>query len=200
MDADTEAIIKLGLDNVCQFAVAKYQQMDGLNTALPIGTRKIDIFRTLTTESVAGFVPFKVQEIQEPGGIYFGAKGIRTHIFADEFHIAYENEYSGKFFTSAWRQFRKRNASPCAITQNVEYLLDSVQASTMLSNSEFIIMLNQAESDQERLARLLNHRYSLLLRSLHSRNPHICSPVHNSQSRLSLPLLLCVISKAGMVE
>ena len=26
----------------------------------------------------------------------------------------------------------------------------------MLSNSEFIIMLNQAESDQERLARLLN--------------------------------------------
>lgn len=45
LDADTEAIIKLGLDNVCQFAVAKYQQMDGLNTALPIGTRKIDIFR-----------------------------------------------------------------------------------------------------------------------------------------------------------
>lgn len=82
--------------------------------------------------------------------------GIKTHIIADEFHIAYENEYSGKFFTSAWRQFRKRNASPCAITQNVEYLLDSVQASTMLSNSEFIVMLNQAESDQERLAKLLN--------------------------------------------
>ena len=28
------------------------------------------------------------------------------------------------------------------------YLLDSVQASTMLSNSEFVIMLNQAASDR----------------------------------------------------
>ena len=45
---------------------------------------------------------------------------------------------------------------PTAITQNVEYLLDSVQASTMLSNSEFIVMLNQAASDREKLARLLN--------------------------------------------
>ena len=64
--------------------------------------------------------------------------------------------YSGNFFNSAWRQFRKRNAYPTAITQNVEYLLDSVQASTMLSNSEFIVMLNQAASDREKLARLLN--------------------------------------------
>ena len=46
--------------------------------------------------------------------------------------------------------------NPTAITQNVEYLLDSVQASTMLSNSEFVIMLNQAASDRENLARLLN--------------------------------------------
>lgn len=84
------------------------------------------------------------------------AQGRKTHVFIDEFHIAYENEYSGNFFTSAWRQFRKRNAAPCAITQNVEYLLDSILASTMLSNSEFIVMLNQAESDQERLSRLLN--------------------------------------------
>ena len=42
------------------------------------------------------------------------------------------------------------------ITGNVEYLLDSVQASTMLSNSEFIVMLNQAASDREKLAHLLN--------------------------------------------
>ena len=45
---------------------------------------------------------------------------------------------------------------PTAITQNVEYLLDSVQASTMLSNSEFIVMLNQAASDRAKLAKLLN--------------------------------------------
>ena len=83
-------------------------------------------------------------------------KGKRTHVFLDEFHVVFENEYSAQFFGSAWRQFRKRNAYPTAITQNVEYLLDSVQASTMLSNSEFIVMLNQAASDREKLAGLLN--------------------------------------------
>ena len=83
-------------------------------------------------------------------------KGKRTHVFIDEFHVVFENEQSGIFFNSAWRQFRKRGAYPTAITQNVEYLLDSVQASTMLSNSEFVVMLNQAASDRAKLAKLLN--------------------------------------------
>ena len=53
-------------------------------------------------------------------------RGKRTHVFLDEFHVVFENEQSGVFFNSAWRQFRKRGAYPTAITQNVEYLLDSV--------------------------------------------------------------------------
>lgn len=83
-------------------------------------------------------------------------KGKRTHIFIDEIHVLFENEYSAAFFNSAWRQFRKRNAYPTAITQNVEYLLSSVEASTMLSNSEFVIMLNQSGSDRKQLAELFN--------------------------------------------
>ena len=67
-----------------------------------------------------------------------------------------DDSYSADFFDSAWRRFRKRGAYPTAITQNVEYLLDSVQASTMLSNSEMLILLNQAPSDREKLAALLN--------------------------------------------
>lgn len=47
-------------------------------------------------------------------------------------------------------------AYPTAITQNVEHLLDSVQTSTMLSNSEFVVMLNRATSDRGQLAKLLN--------------------------------------------
>lgn len=378
LDADTETILSVARQHMCQMAVLKYQQLDGLATALPIGVRKIDTFRTLTTESLAVFMPFKVQEIMDQGGIYFGEnaishnlimcnkanllnqsafllgvpgsgksfsakelitfimlntdddilicdpegeyaplveamgdigtvirvaaggqdrlnamymvdgygdnnpivvksqfimslveridpdgvgpqqksiidrctaavyqeaeqtgmvptlstlraklleqpeekakdialslelftagsldifghkstvdldkrvvvfdihglgeqlkpighlvitdtmlnrvtlnwkKGKRTHIFIDEFHVMFENEFSAAFFNSAWRQFRKRNAFPTAITQNVEYLLDSVQASTMLSNSEFVVMLNQAASDREKLAKLLN--------------------------------------------
>ena len=378
LDADTEAILSTSRKHMCQMASLKYQQLDGLNTVLPIGARKINAFRTLTTESLAVFIPFKVQEIMDRGGIYFGenaishnlimcnkanllnqsafllgvpgsgksfsakeliaililsteddilicdpegeyaplieamggigsvirvsaggrdrlnamymvdgygendpivvksqfimslieqidSKGVgpqqksiidrcitmvyqeaeesgivptlttlrekllaqpepeakqialslelyttgsldifgkqsnvdldkrivvfdihglgaqlkpagllvitdtmlnrvtlnwkrgkRTHVFIDEFHVVFENEFSAAFFNSAWRQFRKRNAYPTAITQNVEYLLDSVQASTMLSNSEFIVMLNQAASDREKLAKLLN--------------------------------------------
>ena len=378
LDSDTDAILSIARKHMCQMAILKYQQMDGLKTVLPFGVRKIDAFRTLTTESLAVFIPFKVQEIMDKGGIYFGEnaishnlimcnrenlmnqstfilgvpgsgksfsakelifflllntdddilicdpegeyatmlesmqkiasiirvsaggrdrlnamymvdgygennpivvksqfimslveqidrkgvgpqqksiidrctaavyreaeetgivptlntlrqklleqpepeakkialslelyttgsldifghgsnvdldkrvvvfdihglgtqlkpagllvitdtmlnrvtlnwkRGKRTHVFIDEFHVVFENEFSAEFFNSAWRQFRKRNAYPTAITQNVEYLLDSVQASTMLSNSEFIIMLNQAASDREKLAKLLN--------------------------------------------
>jgi type IV secretory pathway VirB4 component len=53
-------------------------------------------------------------------------KGKRTHVFIDEFHVVFENNFSSEFFSSAWRRFRKRNAYPTGITQNVEYLLDSV--------------------------------------------------------------------------
>lgn len=379
LDGDTEAILSTARKHMCQMATLKYQQLDGLNTTLPIGPRKINAFRTLTTESLAVFMPFKVQEIQDRGGIYFGENAIshnlimcnkenllnqsafllgvpgsgksfsakelitflmlntdddilicdpegeyaplieamgsdigsvirvaaggkdrlnamymvdgygennpivvksqfimslieqidsngvgpqqksiidrctaavyreasqngtvptlctlrdklleqpeekakeialslelfttgsldifghastvdldkrivvfdihglgaqlkpsgllvitdtmlnrvtlnwrlgkRTHVFIDEFHVVFSNEFSAAFFNSAWRQFRKRNAYPTAITQNVEYLLDSVEASTMLSNSEFVVMLNQAASDREKLAKLLN--------------------------------------------
>lgn len=379
LESDTETVLAIARKHMCQLAMLKYQQYDGLNTVLPIGTRRIDAFRTLTTESLAVFIPFKVQEIMDKGGIYFGEnaishnlimcnketllnqsafvlgvpgsgksfsvkelitflmlntdddilicdpegefaplveamgndigtvihvaaggkhrlnamymvegygeknsivdksqfimslveqidksgvgpqhksiidrctaqlyqeaaetgiiptlsalrekllvqpeamaqdialslelyttgsldifghagnvdldkrvvvfnihdlgeqlkpagllvitdtmlnrvtlnwqRGRRTHVFIDEFHVVFENEQSGNFFASAWQQFRKRNAFPTAITQNVEYLLDSVQASTMVSNSEFVVMLNQAAKDREKLAKLLN--------------------------------------------
>ena len=80
LDADTDVLLKVAADHMCQMAVLRYQQLDGLNTALPIGTRKIDTFRTLTTESLAVFMPFKVQEIQEPGGIYFGENAISHNL------------------------------------------------------------------------------------------------------------------------
>ena len=78
LDTDTEKI--RSLSGRCQLAVLKYQQIDGLNTVLPIGTRKINAFRTLTTESLAVFMPFKVQEIMDRGGIYFGENAISHNL------------------------------------------------------------------------------------------------------------------------
>lgn len=83
-------------------------------------------------------------------------KGIRTHVFIDEIHVVFENEESANFLASAWRQFRKRNAAPTGITQNVNYMLESKQGRTMLSNSEFVTMLNQSEADRNALAKMYN--------------------------------------------
>ena len=82
-------------------------------------------------------------------------RGKRTHVFIDEFHVMFEMSRAGSSSTLRGGSSEAR-AYPTAITQNVEYLLDSVQASTMLSNSEFIVMLNQAASDREKLSKLLN--------------------------------------------
>ncbi len=49
LDSDTEAILSTARKHMCQMATLKYQQFDGLNTVLPIGVRKINAFRTLTT-------------------------------------------------------------------------------------------------------------------------------------------------------
>ena len=80
LDQDTETILSTARKHMCQMAVLKYQQLDGLNTVLPIGTRKINAFRTLTTESLAVFIPFKVQEIMDKGGIYFGENAISHNL------------------------------------------------------------------------------------------------------------------------
>lgn len=80
LDSDTEAILATARKQMCQLATMKYQQLDGLNTVLPIGLRKINAMRTLTTESLAVFMPFKVQEIQEVGGIFFGENAISHNL------------------------------------------------------------------------------------------------------------------------
>ena len=51
---------------------------------MPFGIRKIDTFRTLTTESLAVFIPFRVQDIYHENGIYYGQNVIsKNMIIAD---------------------------------------------------------------------------------------------------------------------
>ena len=78
LDADTETLLSVGRKYLCQFAVLRYQQEDGLNTVLPYGLRRIKAIRTLTTESASALMPFRVQDIQDAGGIYYGVNSV-TH-------------------------------------------------------------------------------------------------------------------------
>ena len=84
------------------------------------------------------------------------SKGRNTYIFIDEIYLLFSHEYSANFLFTLWKRVRKYGAYCTGITQNVEDLLLSHTARTMLSNSEFIVMLNQSSSDGEELAKLLN--------------------------------------------
>ena len=107
LDNDTEALLTIARQNLCQFTVLKWQQLDGLKTVLPFGVRKIDAFRTLTTESLAVFMPFRVQEVYDKNGIYYGQNVIsKNMIIADRRQLLNGNSFilgvsgSGKSFAA----------------------------------------------------------------------------------------------------
>ena len=70
--------------------------------------------------------------------------------------MLFQHEYSANFLFTLWKRVRKYRACCTGITQNVDDLLQSHTARTMLANSEFLVMLNQAAGDREKLAHLLN--------------------------------------------
>ena len=82
--------------------------------------------------------------------------GKRTWIYIDEIYLMFANEYCINFFYTLWKRARKYGAILTGITQNVEDLLHNEKIGTLLSNSNFIMMLNQSSQDRDNLAKLLN--------------------------------------------
>ena len=80
LDQDTEALQAIGRARGCQFNILRYQQEDALNTVLPLGLKRIEATRTLTTECTAVLMPFKSQEIQDAGGIYYGVNAVSHNL------------------------------------------------------------------------------------------------------------------------
>lgn len=70
-----------------------------------------------------------------------------TDLFFDEFQTMLQEKYSAQYFNSAWRRYRKRMASPCGLTQNIEYLKSDVEFSTMLGNSSCVTMYQLTADD-----------------------------------------------------
>jgi type IV secretory pathway VirB4 component len=82
-------------------------------------------------------------------------RGRATWIFIDEIYLLFSQEYSTNFLFTLWKRVRKYNAACTGITQNIEDLLQSHTARTMLSNSEFTLLLNQSANDRLEIAKLL---------------------------------------------
>lgn len=82
--------------------------------------------------------------------------GKRTWFYIDEFYLLTQTDSSAKFLQQIYKRARKWSGIPTGITQNVGDLLESQIAVTILSNCDFILMLNQAPLDRQNLAELLN--------------------------------------------
>ena len=80
LDSDTETLKSIARKKLCQLSTLRWQQMDGLQTALPFGQKKIHALRTMTTESTAVLIPFHTQEIMHEGGIYFGQNAVSKNM------------------------------------------------------------------------------------------------------------------------
>ena len=60
-----------------------------------------------------------------------------TWIYIDEIYLLFQHEYSANFLFTLWKRMRKYQACGTGISQNIEDLLQSHTARTMLANSEF---------------------------------------------------------------
>ena len=107
LDSDTETLQSIARKHLCQLSTLNWQQAEGLVTALPLGLRRIDALRTLTTEALAVLMPFKAQEILHQGGVYYGQNTISKNlILANRWELLNANGFvlgvsgSGKSFTA----------------------------------------------------------------------------------------------------
>ena len=129
LDSDTETLQSIARKHLCQLAKLSFQQQDGLITALPLGLRRIDALRTLTTEALAVLMPFKAQEVRHRHGIYYGQNAISKNlILADRKELLNGNGFilgvsgSGKSFAA------KREITEIALSTNDDIIIIDPEA------------------------------------------------------------------------
>ena len=79
-----------------------------------------------------------------------------TRYYIDEMHLLLREEQTAAYTIEIWKRFRKWGGIPTGITQNVKDLLASPEIMNIFENSDFLIMLNQANGDRQILAKQLN--------------------------------------------
>ena len=81
LDNDTEILKSIARKYMCELSTLFFskRQLDGVLTSLPIGVNRLDITRTLLTESASVFIPFRAQEIMDKGGIWYGQNAITNN-------------------------------------------------------------------------------------------------------------------------
>ena len=94
--------------------------------------------------------------------------GVATWCYFDEFHVLLRDPLTASYFVLLWRTLRKRGCVPSALTQNVKNLMASLEIENILDNTDFMILLSQAQSDRAILAKQLGiseHQLSYITHS-----------------------------------
>ena len=95
-------------------------------------------------------------------------EGVATWCYFDEFHVLLRDPLTASYFVAVWKMLRKKGCVPSALTQNVKDLLASREIENILDNTDFMILLSQAQSDRAILARQLGiseHQLSYITHS-----------------------------------
>ena len=91
LDSITETLRNMGNGRMCQIEPHHYQQMEALNTVLPVGNRQVSTLRTMLTRDIAALLPFNVQELNEQG-ICYGINQVSHNLcIADRKNLANGN-------------------------------------------------------------------------------------------------------------
>lgn len=81
LNNDTDILKSVARKYMCELSTLFFskRQLDGVVSTLPIGVSRLNIVRTLLTESASGFIPFRAQEIMDKGGIWYGQNAITNN-------------------------------------------------------------------------------------------------------------------------
>jgi type IV secretory pathway VirB4 component len=104
--------------------------------------------------------------IRAVGGNY--QSGIATWCYFDEFHVLLRDPLTASYFVAVWKMLRKKGCVPSALTQNVKDLMASREIENILDNTDFMVLLSQAQSDRAILAKQLGiseHQLSYITHS-----------------------------------
>ena len=94
--------------------------------------------------------------------------GLSTWCYYDEFHVLLRDRLTASYFVAVWKMLRKKGCVPSALTQNVKDLLASREIEAILDNTDFMVLLSQAQSDRSILAKQLGiseHQLSYITHS-----------------------------------
>ncbi len=80
LDTITENVMEKGRRHLITIRKLYNQQDDGLAASLPLANNSLLVKRTLTTESLAIFMPFTTAEVLQPGGMYYGVNTVSGNL------------------------------------------------------------------------------------------------------------------------